>query len=225
MKRVKILGIAVLILTLASCNKNDDNNSDNTQLVPWDAGYIPFYPGNYWVYEQYKIDTLGNETLLNTYDSVVITGTTNINGIPYLVFEGIWMSGPDLVDTVYMLRDSLGYYVDPSGWIYFSDENFTDTLASSTLIINGDTLYESWYKMESEPQIVSVPAGTFDVLNYRGTIHTINPNPHVADIRYKDKLYSKNVGQVLDTYFYLGSPDRFERRLKHYFVDQRSAVH
>ncbi len=224
MKRVNVFIITVLILILASCSKNENNNS-NTSLVIPDAGYIPFYPGNYWVYEHYKIDSLGNETFLETYDSVAITGTEMVNGIPYLVFEGTWMSGLELMDTVYLLRDSLGYYVDPSGWIHCTDQNFTDTLETFAMVVsNNDTLYEVWYKMLSEPQIISVPAGEFEALNYQGTIYTHNPNQGVPDIRYKDRYYSNNVGLVLDTYFYLGSPYKMERRLKHYYVDKGSFI-
>lgn len=226
MKRVNFLIIAALILIITSCSK-DENNSGTTSLVIPEAGYIPFYPGNYWVYEQYMIDTLGNETMLNHYDSIAITGTTMVNGIQYLVFEGTWMSGPEFVDTIYMLRDSSGYYVDPSGWIHFTDQNFTDTLNTYTGLNNhtGDTLYQSWYKMESQLQNINVPAGEFDALNYQGTIYTHNPNQGVQVIRYKDRFYSNNVGMVLDTYFYLGSPNRMERRLKHYFIDQRSFIY
>ena len=224
MKKVKILIIVILALTMGSCSKENSNNN-NTQLVPLDYGYIPFYPGNYWVYDQYMIDTLGNETLLDTYDSVAITGTQNVAGITYLVFEGTWLSGQNFFDTVLLLRDSAGYYVDPTGWVHFSDENFSDTLASSIYIVNGDTLYESWYKMQSGPQSVTVPAGTFDILTYLGTIHTFNPAPHVPEIRYKDKLYARNVGLVRDTYYYLNSPNRYERRLNNYYVDKRSSIH
>lgn len=225
MKRVNFLMIAALILVFFSCSENDDDMG-STQLVALDAGYIPFYPGNYWVYEQYRIDTLGNETILDTYDSVFISRIEVVNGIQYFVFEGTWMSSPDSIDNLFALRDSAGYFVDPSGTIYFTDQNFTDTLETFTFVIsNGDTLYESWYKMESEPQTISVPAGEFEALNYHGTIHTIYPNPQVPAIRYKDKLYSKNVGLVLDNYFYLGSPNRFERRLKHYYIDQQSFLY
>lgn len=223
MKKVKILVILVLALMAGSCSK--DNNNNNTSIVPADFGYIPFYPGNYWVYEQYKIDTLGNETLLDTYDSVAITGTKNVAGITYLVFEGTWPMGQNNSDTVLLLADSIGYYVDPTGWIHFSESNFVDTLASSTYVVNGDTLYESCYKMQNGPQSVTVPAGTFYVLTYLGTIHISNPAPYVPEVRYKDKLYARNVGLVRDTYYYLSSPDRYERRLKKYYVDRRSSIH
>lgn len=226
MKRVHVLILTVLISINFSCSKNDDN-SGNTALTNLDAGYIPFYPGNYWVYEHYKIDTLGNETLLNHYDSIAITDTEIMNGIQYLVFEGTWMSNPFLMDSLNMLRDSAGYYVNPSGIIHFTDQNFTDTLYSYTGVNNntGEIIYESWYKMKSQPQTVNVPAGEFEALNYQGTIFTPNPNPGINEYRFKDRLFAKNAGMVLDTYFYLGSSDKMERRLKRYFIDKRSAIY
>jgi hypothetical protein len=226
MKRVHVLLLALLISISYSCSK-EDNDNGNIELVPLNYGYIPFYPGNYWVYEHYKIDTLGNETLLNHYDSVFISGTETVNGISYIVFEGTWMSGAFIMDTLNMLRDSIGYYVNPSGIIHFTDQNFTDTLYSFTGVNNntGEVMYESWYKMEPQPHIISVPAGDFEVLNYHGTVYTPNPNQGVQDYRYKDRLFAKNVGMVLDTYYFLGSPTKFERRLIRYLVDQRSAVY
>ncbi len=223
MKRVQILIIAALFITFASCSKDDDKNGDTILTAP-EAGYIPFYPGNYWVYEQYRIDTLGNETLLNHYDSIVITGTTVIDGKSYYVFEGTWMSGSLAMDTLNMLRDSSGYYLSPSGNVNFTDQNFTDTLHTYTVVNNhtGDTLFQAWYKMESQPQMITVPSGEFEALNYLGTIYTHNPNQGVQEIRYTDRYFTKNVGMIFDTYYYIGSPNRMERRLKHYYVNENS---
>lgn len=226
MKRVLLLITLASAIVFASCSKKD-NGSDNIEIVDPDYGYIPFYPGNYWVYEQFSIDTLGNETLLNEYDSVVITGTATVNSKSYIVFEGTFLSGPNEVDTILLLRDSSGYYVDPSGNIHMANNNFTDTLSFYTFTNNntGDTLYQSWYTLEKEPSEISVGAGVFPTINFRGSILTFNPNPGVDDIRYKNRLYSHNVGLVLDTYFFLGSPKRFERRLARYHVDKNSAIH
>lgn len=221
MKRVSSYAFVLLLIMMISCNKDDDSEIENQPTVP-DNSYIPLQQGNYWIYEHYKIDTAGNETLMDVYDSLFISGSTIIQSNTYFIFEGTWMSGTEVTDTVYQLRDSLGYFVDPAGWIHFSTDNFTDILATLTYEINGDTLYESWYKMETDPAQVSVGAGTFATVNYKGTILTHNPSPGVEDYRYKDRLYSENVGQVLDTYFYLGSPIRFERRLKTYYVDENS---
>lgn len=225
MKREIIFIIAILAIVLTSCSKSD--NTGNTQLVAADFGYIPFYPGNYWVYDVYQIDTLGNETLLNHYDSVAITGTEMLNNIPYIVFEGTFLKSSEILSSKILLRDSLGYIVDSEGKIHFSDENFSDTLVSYFATNNntGDTLYKLTGKMEHEPSSVIVPAGDFETLNFMETIFTYNPPSNVPEIRYQDKLYSKNIGMVLDTYHYLGSPTRFERRLKHYYVDKNSAVH
>lgn len=222
MKKVKLFVVAAAILTLFSCDKNSDDPSMSSG--PWGAGYIPVYPGNYWIYGHYHIDTLGNETLSNVYDSVVITGTASVGGHSYIVFMGTWMSGIDVVDTVMMIRDSLGYYVDPLGKIHFSYINFSDTLHTLVSLNNhtGDTLCELSYKMEKDPKWVTVPAGTFESLNYLGTVYTNDPNPNVPVYRYMDELYSKGTGLVLKTYYYLGSPLRFERRLVRYHVSDQS---
>ncbi|MCF8367948.1 MAG: hypothetical protein K9G76_02820 [Bacteroidales bacterium] len=220
MKRVIFLFLPALILVFTSCSRDEDTTINQPETTD---SYIPLHIGNYWVFDQYKIDTLGIETLMDTYDSLVITGVESINGKSYYVFEGTWLSGPELTDTVYMLRDSSGYCVDPLGWIHFTDQNFVDTLETFTMVsLNNDTLYESYYKVLPDPQIVSVPAGEFEALNYQGTIFTHNPNQGVPPFRYKDQYFTNNVGMVLDTYFYLGSPVKMERRLKNYFIDPGS---
>ena len=222
MKKGLIFVVAAATLTLLSCNRNDDNTP--SPPGPWGAGYIPVYPGNYWIYEHYRIDTLGNETLQNDYDSIVVTGKATVNGNSFIVFEGTWNSGPNALDTVLMLRDSSGYYVDPDGRIHFSYVNFSDTL-NSIVSINkhtGDTLYELSYKMDKEPAWVTVPAGTFETLNCVGTVYTHIPNPGVPSLRYMDEMYAQGTGVVLRTYYYLGSPVRFERRLARYYVSDQS---
>jgi hypothetical protein len=221
MRKVMIFVVAAATLTLDSCNRNDETTPAPT--APWGAGYLPAYPGNYWVYGHYKIDTTGNEVLLNAYDSLAVTGKTWIAGKEYIVFEGTWMSGPEFMDTVMLLRDSAGCYVDPQGAIHFSYMNFDDTLFMDYGIFNaaGDTLYARWYMMDSDPQWVTVDAGTFEALNYKGTVYTYNPNPGVPVEREEKKMFSQNVGIVLSTYYYLGSPNRHERRLQRYHVGEK----
>lgn len=220
MKRLLFLLSIPAIVVFISCSKND-MNSENTQLKELDFGYIPLYPGNYWIYDHYKIDKAGNETLLDSYDSIAITGTALENGKPYLVFEGTW------ANMEMKLRDSSGYYVNPAGNIHMSDDHFMDTLSFYTFRNNhtGDTIYQSWYQLLEDPGSVVVDAGAFETVNFRGTILTFNPNQGVDSIRYKNQLYSRNTGLVLDTYYFLGSTEKFERRLVRFFVDKRSAVH
>ena len=89
----------------------------------------------------------------------------------YYVFEGTnypWSGGQWKV--INMLRDSSGYLVDVHGIIRFAPDNFTEVLASKTEIHSGDTLYTLTYKMEAVHDEVTVPAGKFRVLNYKGTV-------------------------------------------------------
>ena len=222
MRKVFVIITLATTLALFSCNRNDETTS--APRTPWGAGYLPAYPGNYWVYGHYRIDTLGTEILQDTYDSIAVTGKTVIDGSEYIVFEGTWMSGPEFMDTVMLLRDSAGCYVDPAGRIHFSYTNFSDTLYLDFGVFNaaGDTLFARWRFMEENPQWVTVEAGTFEALNYKGTIQTFDPNPGVPALRYEKRMFSQNVGMVIDTYYYLGSPNRFERRLQRYLVSDQT---
>ena len=110
--------------------------------------------------------------------------------------------------------------MDPDGEIHFSYMNIKDTLLTFFWMNNntGDTMNILWRKMETQPAWITLEAGSFGVVNFHGTVYTCDPNPGVSLLRYMDKLYSKGVGMVFDTYYFVGSPFRFERRLHHYHV-------
>ena len=75
MKRVFLLAMILAVFT-ASCKKEDSE----TPLTPVpQEDYLQLKVGNFWVYEGYKVDSLGNE-IPTTYltDSLIIIGDTNI---------------------------------------------------------------------------------------------------------------------------------------------------
>lgn len=61
------------LMTLVILSSKKDNPAQPELL-----NYTPLSIGNYWVYETFKVDTNGNEELLNNYDSLVINRDTII---------------------------------------------------------------------------------------------------------------------------------------------------
>ena len=159
-----------MIASFASCNKEHSN----PKLDPVDkTNYFPLEIGNYWIYEHYDIDSSGIETERNRTDNVILSRDTIINGNQYFILEGTNYPFDDgnwgIVD---ILRDSSGYLVNEKGQIEFSADNFADTLNSKPGVFNNDTLYTLTYQMEKVSDPVTVPAGEFEVLNFKGPLTT-----------------------------------------------------
>jgi hypothetical protein len=215
MRNLFYLGLVVLLIT--SCNKEESNLIIN----PVDkANYFPLKVGNYWIYEHYDIDSLGNETYKNKTDSIILIRDTIIKGNQYFVLEGTnYQFNGGNWGIVDILRDSSGYIVNEKGQIKFSLDNFNDTLTSKIEVINNDTLYIVTFKMEKTINKVVVPAGEFEVLNFKGTVLTFNPNQGIMNPRYLNNYFADNVGKILETYFYLSSPIKSEKRLVRYKIN------
>jgi hypothetical protein len=212
----KFIALIMAVSFMSSCKKEDD--------IKTKIGYFPLSIGNYWIYQEFMIDTSGNEIANSKLDSVIIKRDTIINDKKYFVFEGTnypftargnW----GIVD---ILRDSSGYIVNQNGTVLFTRDNFTDTIAyhAVTDMENGDTLVLMTYQMDKMNKIITVPAGSFDALNYRGTVTTSMNTPGIKYPRYLNIYYADGVGKILYTYFYVQSPTIYEKRLVRYYVNE-----
>lgn len=216
-KMRKLIYLGLLVALFTSCDK--DNSTPIIDSAD-KANYFPLQIGNYWVYEHYDIDSLGNETIKNRTDSVIISRDTIVNGNQYYILEGTnYPFDGGSWGIVDILRDSSGCVVNEKGQVKFSANNFTDVLASKTEIENEDTLYVLTYRMEKITNQVDVPVGEFEALNYKGTVITYNPSLNVKNPRYLNNYFADNVGKILETYFYLNSPIISEKRLIRYKIN------
>ena len=214
MRNLFYLGLVIILFT--SCEKDD---SPTINYSAEETDYLPLGIGNYWIYKHYDIDSLGNETERDIIDSVIINRDTIINNNQYFILEGTnYPFSGSAWGVKDILRDSSGYIVDEKGQIRFSVDNFSDTLDSKVGVFNDDTLYTLTYQMEIVTNPVTIPAGEFEVLNFKGTITTPQQIPGTKNPRFLDNLYSNNVGKVLETYFYLHSPIISEKRLIRYHI-------
>jgi hypothetical protein len=183
MKNALFMLLAALTL-LASCKK-DDSDPEQTK------DYVQLKTGNYWIYRISYIDTLGVELLTNTYDSIYISGDTTINGNVYAKKNHTVMTSP-----AEYLRDSSNYLVNSLGTKMFSPVNFSDTLTKGYAIMSySDTLFSYFYKMTDKDLSVTVPAGTFTTMNWKGTLIPTKAMSYTEPL-YNNYYYSKNVGLV-----------------------------
>ena len=212
MKKYFVLVIVIAFIT--SCQKDD-------YQVEIKNNYAPLEIGNYWIYENYIVDSIGNETETSIIDSVVITRDTIINSMKYFILEGTnypFIRERQIID---ILRDSLGYLVNSKGRILFSENNFIDTLYKRVELSGvNDTIFTCTYKMENPNYSVTVKAGTFEVLNFKGTLFRYINLQEIENPKYTNTYYADNVGKILETYLYLNSLTIIERRLLRYYIQE-----
>jgi hypothetical protein len=74
--------------------------------------------------------------------------------------------------------------------------------------------------MEDPSYLVNVPAGNFNVLNFKGDLNFFiydNFAPLIPN-RTLNRYYAPYVGKILHTYYFALAPHTFERRLVRYNV-------
>lgn len=186
------------------------------------ADYFPLAIGNYWVYNNYLIDSNGTETLLTDIDSIVINRDTLIRGNTYYIMEGV--SYPyNIWRTENILRDSSNYIVDNTGRIIFSDSDFNNTLYENDVIVGTDTLVSSYYFMEQVSNTINTVAGAFDsIYNYKGVVTSTFPG-YPSSFPDIYNYYAPNVGRVLKNYYFIPTvtftKKYYEKRLLRYYID------
>lgn len=221
----KLMWILVLcgILATFACKKDDPDD-------PASAGnseYLQLKPGNYWVFDVYKIDSLGIATLTNLPDSVTVARDTLINNTVYYVLEG--RTGPTGYDWKILgcYRDSSKCLVNERGEVLFSETNFSDTINTwmDYWIAYPDTLFFGFTKMKDPGQLVTVPAGTFKALNAKSLLTMYYPyNPPGNETRHitLNRFFGLGVGEILSSYAfaneYYQTGSWYERRLVRYYV-------
>ncbi|MBK8965571.1 MAG: hypothetical protein IPM36_02610 [Lewinellaceae bacterium] len=197
--------------------------TDQPESPAPNANYSNLAVGNYWVYDQYYLDTNGVYTPLGRTDSNFVEKDTLINGQLYFKLMEALPEGPLPGHRPVFLRDSLHYIVDWQGTIRFSSENTVDTLTSRyfTAIYHPpavDTFAFIFGKMETPDVQIQTPAGTFTAKNFRETYRMWPAYSNAGDTRRVDHHYVQDVGIVDETlYFYINNPEYYiVRRLTKY---------
>jgi hypothetical protein len=217
MKNLVILATTLAIVFFA-CKKDEPQNIDDTPVPEPKVSMMPLKEGNYWVYSSCNVDTNGVDKPPYNTDSIYISGKEVIHGDTFYTIGGsnYFLFNPDMPGQNTYIRDSSGYLVDQHGVIYYSENNYTDTLGTFTepiMPINGYTFMA--YKDSS----VIVPAGTF---NQTATLLTTylfpNPDYHWGPRRDAYYTYAKGVGLIKRRVFFASPPDYIEYRLLRYHV-------
>ncbi len=236
MRSLPIFVMATSLLFACKKEKQETKNpeEDRPPVVVEDSTdysakseYLPMEVGNYWVYDVYEIDSLGNERLLDYKDSTVITNDTLLPVGHYYWFDNFRVdqnsriNNTDLWDGSY--KDSLKNKVDRNGNVIFSENRINQVINVNKIPEEyPDTLMYIESKMLIPNGLISVPAGDFETLNYRGDVYRPHEcEDHPKSPKHTNTYYAKNVGLIKHSYFYLSSCNTyFERRLVRYHIEE-----
>jgi hypothetical protein len=210
--------IALWMVLFSSCKKETVETEEPSSPI---LNYMPLTTGSFWVFEDFRIDSLGDDIKMNKRDSMWVAYDSLINNQTYAVIKGSYFpfGNPISPDSIIMLlRDSSGYLINAKGSIEFAAPNLTDTIDSGIILAGYDTLYEWHSKMDPTVHSITVPAGAFNTLDfpkyYFSDFPVPPPNP-----RIQHKYMAKNVGIVLSSYSYSSNKNTyFEKRLVNYYI-------
>lgn len=210
---------AILILFINSCKKDEVIECPEPEQHPV---YLPLQIGNFWVYQDVRVDTNGNEFPLQK-DSLYIAKDTIINGNTYSVFKGTFFPyhfTSNYSDSiVFIYRDSAGYLVDVHGKVQFTLQNFSDTLDSGASYNGVDTIFTWYRKMDPIEHFITLDSWLYKSYDCPTHYDIRLPNTPVPK-RVNHSFYSENIGIVLATYGYTMQPGEIEKRLVKYHIEE-----
>ena len=212
---------AIATLMAVSCKKKKDASTPVPPVVDTTetSTFIALKPGNYWIYQQYKLDSINGEAhALGIYDSCYVEKDTTVNSKVYhKYYEPSF--GSSTADYS-LLRDSLTYTVNSNGVIVFTFYNFADifrTIYSYPSAAHPDTIRIT-EQMGLKNGSITVNAGTFITSAFRQIWHLPSSLPYGPTREY-DVFRAMNIGIIRKTRaFYVASPEIYEARLERYHL-------
>lgn len=209
--------LSLAFIFLSSCNKDDvPILKDPKKTVVSVFDYYPMKPGNYWVYQEYVIDTNGTEQKGQHRDSLFVVGDSVIGNDTFN-----YLSGTDVVNgTEVLLRDSAGLLINHKGNVLLSATDFKDTLHVRFLTGGGRKYMRKAGKMTNPSKKIKTPAGSFDAIDFEASYQLLDTTLGEPEWypRIMHNNYAKNVGPVVKSFFYTSSPRHSEMRLVKYHV-------
>lgn len=200
------------VCCILACKKEKDE-----PVVYPDFGNLK--AGNYWIYQRFTLKD-GVYTAQNKIDSNYVEKDTLIGGRTYAKLRTITFQSNSTTYQNTFLRDSLHYLVNERGNIFFSSENFADTIASGYEVIQNpgpDTIAFVITKMADDQVVAEVPAGSFPTKNFKTTYFIFPKYVQNGNTREVNRRYAEGVGLVEETLgAYIASPTYNVRRLIRY---------
>ncbi|MGL4599048.1 MAG: hypothetical protein ACRCYO_16130, partial [Bacteroidia bacterium] len=75
-----------------------------------------------------------------------------------------------------------------------------------------------WHFMKHPDSLVTVPAGTFQTVDYKGHAYALVPNYPWGSPRYSHRLFANNVGEILQRLHFFSAQNHIQRSLLRYHI-------
>lgn len=223
------LGTALCSVLFFSCKKNKKNEDCNT--ISSNSNYLPLKDGNYWVYSQNTIDTLGNVvSIAQKNDTIKVIKDTTIAGIVYkkinITNNNAPFSFPKFMrktksGVVFPVLNSNTNSFQGEENIYFS--SIKDTLISIECINTSwapNCEYERGKISINNIETITVGAGSFNVTNNPEVIIKNNGMwPFWGIKRTNDYQFSNNIGLIRSETFFISSTNYIVSELTSYHLN------
>lgn len=218
------ISFAILLLStvlFSSCKKDEPTDQNNTALYS-----LPSKEGSYWVYEWYKVDSNGVETLTGQIDSLFVLGDTVLNGKTYVRYS----NHSTAFGIESYQRDSSGYIVNQLGKILYAYTNFGEILSTYDEVLSNGSGGTNYWHMEFfmvnlKQTPIIVPAGTFYCISHRMKAVELTNAPlnSCGDLEYiTDAYYAPGIGEIKSeaSFYstYIFNCERRYKKLKEYFI-------
>ena len=220
---LKKITLAVLLMSFASmvicsCKDDDDETIPTIPAPTVYENYSQLKVGNYWIYQRYEVDSLGNGTPTSVYDSCYVEKDTLVNNKIYFKVYRPQPAWPQM-DFV-ALRDSLHYTVNTNGEIVFSSLDFVSVFDDYYSTNGIDTIYRYTARMADKNLLFFAPMGSFTTSNYKRNYQMYGSLAVNGVNRSMNTRYAKDVGMVSETLlFYTSQTTYIERRLVRYHLN------
>ena len=203
MKRIAIL---LTVSVLVACKKEEITYFDQEQQ-PTASYSFASTPGSYMVYRLHEIDSLGNDIVVGSIDTVFVYGDTVINGNTYTKMSNLYPSSyPQYI------RDSSGYIVGSGGNIVYAYVNLGEIFTETNMVYPSPsgqqiTAILSAYMNSTTVNLQTEAAYFSDVYQYHMRLKDSAGGPVniCGDTEvYFDKYFVNGIGLVRSEYEFFG---------------------
>lgn len=187
---------------MAAC-RTDEDDVAAPQPAPTPplevASFSNLAVGNYWVYQQYSVDSADNVIQTLSVDSFFVTGDSVVNGETYAIVHRNTLSpiGTEL------WRDSAGYVITADHEVVFCADPLDQLIYTE---VRGPVGVQLDYTVYSTPESITVAAGTFSTLKMQAEITSIGGFPEMADWRRPRSYWAEDIGRVRYYEFFAFNP-------------------